>query len=83
MATEIFTTWAALRDKLKDIIQASADSGELRTKSVTDPDGVTRSYQSLSEMLRDLRKIESLAANEADTQSRQHYGPIALRATRV
>lgn len=82
MATSIFITWAALRDKLKDNIADFANSNEFKAKSYTQPDGVTITYSDIGSMLRDLAKVEALAAVDADTYDRPKYGPITIRHAR-
>ena len=77
MATQIFSTWAALRDAIKDAIATASVGESFIRKSYTNPDGVSVVYKSYAEMLRDLDRIESRA--QAETDGRPLYRPFKLR----
>ena len=80
MATSTFTTWRALRDQLKDNIAEFAASNHFITKSYTQPDGVTVSFQSIADMLRALQKVETLVKVEDDPYNRPKHRPLVIRS---
>jgi len=74
-----FTTWAALRDTLKDELQKAASSHEFRVSSKSFPNGETVTFKSLDQLRGELDRVTALAIEEADTQARKRYAPIQIR----
>lgn len=60
-----FTTWAAYYVKVKDALDAGLDTGSFVMQSMTDPQGVTRTWRNLLELERHVNFARGQMVEEA------------------
>jgi len=80
MATIAFTTWRVLATALLDEYNSLAlNPGEFKLKSVTQPDGVTRTFNDPKDLLDAFKFADSKAKEQEDLTLRPRHRPIAIR----
>ena len=73
MATQVFTTWAALRDSMLDSLATLVTSGEIVAAEMRVGSDHTVRYRDLAEFTSLLDKVKMLAAQEEGTYSPRSY----------
>jgi len=70
-------TWASVVSEIKDRILEYASSGQLKTRSITQPDGQTVTFHSINDLYKALRYAEAMA--ESEDSGLPVHRPFAVR----
>ena len=76
------TNWTEYYNALKSKIFQSIEDGSWKTLAVTNIDGVTTTYQSISDLMSLLSEVESKAEAEEEKKNRSPHRPIRTRILR-